>query len=206
MNEGLVYGIKNKLTDKVVYIGITNNFKKRVSAHKSRAKKGYRNLKLYNGMKKHGIENFDFFIIEDNIEYNQILYDKEVYYIKKYNTFKEGYNMTIGGEIGTGDRIILENITTKEYLIKNNHKSAAVLGSELKVSHETIYRLYRYYGIKKETYYYNKIINKPTKEYLIKTNSTKTLEEIAKEFNISKTYLRKLYKEYGINKIRVKIN
>lgn len=55
-----------------------------------------KNLPLYNAIRKYGENNFTIRIIEDNIP-QEMLDDKEIYYISKYNTFREGYNNTVGG-------------------------------------------------------------------------------------------------------------
>ena len=50
-------------------------------------------------IKKYGIENFIFEIIDianSKIELN----DKEIFFINNYNSIKEGYNVTIGGDGG----------------------------------------------------------------------------------------------------------
>lgn len=49
---------------------------------------------------KYGREIFDRLILEDNIDDIDLLNSREQYYIKEYNTLKEGYNMTIGGDGG----------------------------------------------------------------------------------------------------------
>jgi len=50
--------------------------------------------------KKHGKEIFTKIILENNIIDEDILLEKEIYYIKKYNTFNDGYNLTKGGDGG----------------------------------------------------------------------------------------------------------
>ena len=48
---------------------------------------------LYQAMRRYGIENFSFEVIEecDVVELN----DREKYYIQKYNTLETGYNMSL---------------------------------------------------------------------------------------------------------------
>lgn len=48
-------------------------------------------------MNKYGVDNFIIEIIEDNIP-NDILGEKEKFYIKKFNSFYNGYNLTFGGD------------------------------------------------------------------------------------------------------------
>jgi group I intron endonuclease len=49
--------------------------------------------------KKHGRGVFERVILEDNIE-NDLLNEREIYYIKKENSFLDGYNSSIGGDGG----------------------------------------------------------------------------------------------------------
>lgn len=96
-----IYLITNLITNKK-YIGQTNqDIKSRFEDHWKEAVKQYRtNCYLHNSMVKHGIENFSLELIEDNIP-EELIDDKESYYIDKYNTFYlngHGYNMTRGGQ------------------------------------------------------------------------------------------------------------
>lgn len=91
----IVYIIENTKNNKK-YVGQTKNMKNRKILHKSKI--GKTNLPLYNAMKKYGWRNFDFQIIYNSDDINDIL-EKETFFIKKYNTLHpNGYNMTIGGE------------------------------------------------------------------------------------------------------------
>ena len=49
--------------------------------------------------KKYGKDIFERVILEDNID-NDLLNEKEIFYIKKEGSFSNGYNSTIGGEGG----------------------------------------------------------------------------------------------------------
>lgn len=102
---------------------------------------------MYNALNKYGLENFEYSILEtitpnENINIKEIvkkLNDLEVFYIQKYDSFNNGYNLTIGGESIAGykfskeacekrketskeiqndgrNKILVYNIETKEYL------------------------------------------------------------------------------------------
>lgn len=80
------------------YIGKTKNENKRKQRHRYNAKKGIKN-NFYNAVRKYGWDNFVYGIIN---EFDiSILNEKELYYINFYDTYKNGYNLTIGGEGGT---------------------------------------------------------------------------------------------------------
>jgi len=49
---------------------------------------------------KHGHDVFTREILEDGITSEEFLNEREVFYIERYNTFKDGYNATSGGEGG----------------------------------------------------------------------------------------------------------
>lgn len=77
------------------YIGQTVYEKRRNRQHKHHCKKGVDN-KFYRAVRKYGWDKFIYGIVEEcDIE---VLNEQEVYYIDCYDTYKNGYNSTIGGE------------------------------------------------------------------------------------------------------------
>ena len=99
-----IYKIENQINHHL-YIGKAKNIEQRWSAHKSNAKNMKENH-LYRAMRKYGIENFSFDIIEEiPIEkYDLISSEKEKYWIKYYHAYIDpnNYNETEGGEGVTG--------------------------------------------------------------------------------------------------------
>ena len=89
-----IYKITNKLNGKI-YIGQSINIEQRWKQHHQETKNGNKNTKLYLAMRKYGIENFIFEVLEQCSK--DELNDREIYWIKKYDSFKNGYNMTPGG-------------------------------------------------------------------------------------------------------------
>ena len=97
-----VYKITNKINNKS-YIGITNDIIRRFSYHKRE-----RNLEtakeyskpLYAAIRKHGIVNFEFSILEEGLsleDANRL----EIHYIIEYSslTHQNGYNIREGGNL-----------------------------------------------------------------------------------------------------------
>ncbi len=85
-----------------MYIGQTTyTAERRLYQHIYNAENNrFKNGALYNAINKYGKDNFFIEIIEDNIPTDN-LDNKEIYYIKKYNTISpNGYNLSIGGHPG----------------------------------------------------------------------------------------------------------
>lgn len=51
---------------------------------------------LHHDMRKYGLPNFSLTILESGMDDSKIC-EREKYYISKYDTFKSGYNCTVGG-------------------------------------------------------------------------------------------------------------
>ena len=103
---GLIYKITNCINEKS-YIGKTTiTLEHRLKKHKESALT--KDTKFYRAVRKYGWENFRIEVLQDNIPDSKIN-ERERYWISYYNTFKEGYNSTIGGDGGrrsTDDEII----------------------------------------------------------------------------------------------------
>ena len=89
-----IYKLTNIINGKS-YIGQSTNIERRWSDYKSLCCTSQ--PLIYNALKKYGIKNFTFEILEECKK--EELNERERYYIKKYNSFGEnGYNLTSGGE------------------------------------------------------------------------------------------------------------
>lgn len=77
------------------YIGKSINIEERWLDHKNNASKGI-DYQIYRAIRKYGWEKFDKHIIEECLE--DELNDKEIYWIETLDTYKHGYNMTLGGD------------------------------------------------------------------------------------------------------------
>jgi hypothetical protein len=93
-----VYMIYNEINDKA-YIGVTtqDNPRHRLYEHISRYRRGDRDHKLYQAMRKHGAEAFSVTLL-CSVFRKEDLSLFEVAFIDYYDTFENGYNMTRGGD------------------------------------------------------------------------------------------------------------
>lgn len=92
-----IYKITNVINGKS-YIGKTlSSIENRWKEHCSDSKKRKNEKRpLYSAMNKYGIENFKIEQIEECSD--NIVDEREVYWIEYYQTFKQGYNATKGGD------------------------------------------------------------------------------------------------------------
>lgn len=96
-----IYLITNTVTDKK-YVGQSYDVERRIRTHKNKLREGtHNNSHLQSAWNLYGEYAFSFTVVE----YCPIsdLNDKEVFWIKHFNTFSpKGYNMTLGGDGNRG--------------------------------------------------------------------------------------------------------
>lgn len=128
---GFIYKITNKINNKS-YIGKTLlTPEKRFKEHISDSKKDRcKNRPLYRAFNKYGVNNFSLETIEECN--NSILSDRESYWIEYYNTYKKGYNATLGGD---GKQYIDEGKVIKLYTVNLNVTKTA---KQLNISSDTV--------------------------------------------------------------------
>lgn len=132
----LIYKITNIVNNKS-YVGQTiKNADKRWKEHQQHAFGSHvndQNKHLYRAIRKYGLENFTFEVLQDNIENYKQLDKAEIYWIDYYNSFIKGYNKTFGGQ---QYHKILPNqeIIQDYYKTKSARKTALNFG----VDHSTV--------------------------------------------------------------------
>lgn len=123
----IIYMATNKINGKE-YIGQTvGNLQKRKRQHIRRALSENNNVYFCNAIRKHGPDNFDWEILHDNINDIDDLNRLEVYYIKLYDTYNNGYNLTLGG--GGRSGCIVSDVTKKKLSVLNEGKNNRMYGS-----------------------------------------------------------------------------
>ena len=141
---GYIYKIENKLNGKK-YIGQTiKPLEKRFSQHQHNYNKPYfSQLSLYQAFNKYGIESFSFEEIEEVP--NELLDEREKYWINDYNSYYDGYNSTLGGRATPLYEWDIEDIIEKYHQLKSARKVAELLGCD----HSTIDRILNSAGVKR---------------------------------------------------------
>ena len=155
--KGYIYIIKNTKNEKV-YIGQTiKTAEKRFKDHIEASKNKMNDTKLYRAIRKYGAKNFYCEPIE-KVPFEK-LNEREKYWIKYYDSYNSGYNMTLGGEgnLKYTDEEVLE--------LWNEGYSLAEIERELGFSHGNVNNRIKQLGITKEE------IDKRAQEKLMKINS-----------------------------------
>lgn len=117
---GYIYKIRNKKTDEV-YIGQT---KRSVAARwqEHLTEKANPKNKLFQALQTYNISDFELSIIEECD--NNLLDQREQYWIREFDSFKKGYNGTLGGSAGAQfdyEEIVNDFLQTKNtYQTKKN--------------------------------------------------------------------------------------
>jgi group I intron endonuclease len=103
-----VYKIHNLINNKV-YVGVSTDINKRHMQHRAELRGGYHaNGSLQEDWNKYNENDFIFNILELCNESD--IFNKEVHWIDKLNTYNEGYNNTIGGMGAKGMKLSNERI------------------------------------------------------------------------------------------------
>ena len=88
-----IYKITNQINNKA-YIGQSIHIEERWKEHERDS--NTIDTLLYRAMRKYGFDNFSFEVLEECPEAK--LNEREIYWIKFFDTFENGYNLTMGGD------------------------------------------------------------------------------------------------------------
>lgn len=128
MKNGTIYLITNKINGKQ-YVGQTIQCPRtRFLYHLNYAQKDYNlsNMPISDAINKYGKNNFEFSILEKCEE--EVIDEREQYYIELYNTFYSGYNATKGGKNGVKIDLDMEKILSDYHELRSLRKVAAKHG------------------------------------------------------------------------------
>lgn len=135
-----IYKITNIKNNKI-YIGQSVNIESRWKKHRtgpfSKNNSQY-NSSLYRAIRKYGISNFKFEIIEECPKEN--LNDREIFWISYYNSNNPdiGYNLTSGGNTATVTTLTLQQVKQIQNLLLNTKLSQENIGKQFGVDQRSI--------------------------------------------------------------------
>lgn len=174
---GAIYKITNKKNNKC-YIGKTEGdpiFRWQTHVYNSK----YFQYHLYKAMRLYGLECFTFEILEQDINNPQFLNEREKYWIQYYDSYKNGYNETEGGD-GVC-KYNYENIVEK-YKECNSLSETAIF---FNCSEATVRRALK--GANLYTNQNNKLFAKPVQQFHLSKdellNTFESLNQAAKAVN-----------------------
>lgn len=134
-----IYKITNNINGKC-YVGQSDNIERRWREHKKRAFKIDNNQQtnlLYRAMQKYGIDNFKFEILEECTK--DCLDEREIYYIAKYQSYINGYNLTTGGSrCATTKKLSHGDIAAIKKRLKTTTDNMFVIANDFNVHWTTI--------------------------------------------------------------------
>ena len=183
---GIIYGWYCTVTDKW-YIGQTVNPEKRFNCHIDRAINKKDKTYFYNSIRKYGLENFVYCVLEENV-LRENLNMREIGWIEYYDSFYCGYNMTAGGN---------QTIFSEEFKEKMSEANKGRIpwnkGKHGIYSEETLKKLSE--SLKgKPGYWTNKHLSKETKKKLSESLKGKPSWQKGKP-----SYNRKPVLKYDLN-------
>lgn len=138
IEDGKIYKYTNKI-NQMVYIGQTKQtLEERDKKHLSQLKD---NTYFHRAIQKYGRENFTLELVEDKIPFNQ-LNEREKYWINYFDSFYttgKGYNLTQGGQWGSGtQKLTIKQADEIKQLILNTNLTFEDIGSRYGVTIYTI--------------------------------------------------------------------
>lgn len=202
-----IYIIINDINNKI-YVGQSVNTQERFSKHISDAIHKRDNMIIHKAIRKYGKEHFSYSILERQIENYD---EREQYWITKLNTIQpNGYNINMGGKgVGAGIFHPSSMIKSEEvlYQIRTELRDKTIplerIAKDFNLCLDTIS------GINTGRYYRDESIEYPIREsriwskekckqlaYALKYELEKSLEDIAKEYQVDYSQLSKFNNGY----------
>ena len=137
-----IYKITNNINGKC-YIGQSIHLEKRIAEHKAVAfnkNKANYHYPIYQAIRKYGIENFTFEVLEE-CKIDE-LNDKEVFYIKFYNAYSNGYNQNEGGNFSPHQqKLSKEDVESIINLLKTSHQTMQSIAAQFNVQVRAISKI-----------------------------------------------------------------
>lgn len=193
MDVGLVYKITNKINN-MCYIGKTkNSLQERLRTH---YQKHSNCKKLKKAFIEFGLDNFTIEVLQDNIPYS-LLDSIEVYYIKLYDSVKNGYNIKEGNKKCKGRSFHSISDSIKKKVIDEYKKgiSTDLIAEHFRISLTSVYNILSKNNVEKTQNFgwFNKGKAKIDFDTLVKMKRQgKKTAEIAKYFGVAKSSVKRM--------------
>jgi len=190
-----IYKATNTINGKV-YIGFDSNWPNRKRNHILDSQNKNNKTKFYYAIRKYGIDNFMWEIIYQSKDGEYCKNVMETYFIQEYDTYKNGYNMTLGGEGTLGLKHNINSINKIKQASLEKWKDPNFILNSLE--HKQLMSI-KQKEIQNCPEINNKRINTLSKEWVItnpsgETFTIKNLEKFCKENNLTSSNMKKVSK------------
>lgn len=200
----LIYGYKEKGSQKVCYVGQTSNEEYRRYKHE-KYDPYHENLSEYDyplsrGIRKHGIEYYEYFIIEKDIQNDMEAIEREAFWINFYNTYNQGFNQTSGGKAPKYIKFDKEIIELAKQMLKDKFSfNDIAIETGISVPHLSEINTGKRHHDDKENYPLNSMTcgrllsNQDIEEIVELLKNTKISQKvIGEKFNVTQTCISKI--------------
>lgn len=202
MVTGFIYKVTNKVNGKV-YIGQTRRSVEFRWKQHIKSKDCY---DFHKAIKEYGVANFEVTTLEECPV--EELNSREIYWISKYNSFKNGYNMTKGGTSYNPTRrysngyIVVDSKYDEIESMFLSGFSAARIAESYQVDRHVICNILKQLG-HKLNYNHISFNTIETKDIIEQYNTGVSLKELSRKYGYSPTSMKDFLIKKGVN-IRVK--
>lgn len=196
---GRIYKITNKINGKI-YVGqTTQTLKERFQKHCWGATikdKYHLNMAIKQAIRKYGKENFTIELIEE-VEKDK-LDEREVYWIKYYDSYHKGYNCTLGGQNGATRKCKLSWKEENEVIeAKYLGYTIREIGEAYNIDRTTVHNIFKRHNLKMPR---NRVLeDKINKDDFIQFLATNpTIQQIINKFKICRCSVHNFIKKHNI--------
>ena len=186
---GVIYIITNKVNGKQ-YVGQTIQplnvrFNRHCQYYSSSS--GESKMVIKQAIHKYGRKNFTIEILEECEQ--QLLDEREMYYINFYDTFNNGYNSTLGGKLGTRNLKLPKSKQLEVCELYQEGFSLRTIANEYNVDHATVKHILQINNLSLRTTRTYKLCQQDRVNILTDINNGLSRKEVMSKYNISKGYL-----------------
>ena len=189
---GYIYKVTNKVNGKV-YIGQTiQSVKARWQRHcnTKNKSKGEMQMQIKRAILKYGKENFTIETLEECD--SALLNARERYYISYFDSYKNGYNSTEGGQDGVKPLQTPEEIQKEVVELYACEFSLRAISKEYNIDKTTVKGILVAHNVPLRASRTYKLSQEDREEIVAKVNNGVSRKQIMEEYHISKNYLSQL--------------